>query len=103
MARIFCTSMLVIMQLSWHINILWLIRTIPKAELRVILGILELLNLVITLMPTMEGLLLGIIVTEPLYYSIMNTQFHGLSTSLVRIFIIIRILTINIQSMGLIL
>ncbi|MHA1615798.1 MAG: hypothetical protein ACTSX9_00565 [Candidatus Njordarchaeales archaeon] len=103
MARVFCTSMLVLIQISWHVDILLLIRTIPEKELRIFLGILELLNLIVVLMPTMEGLLLGVMVTEPLYYSILSMQISGLSTSFVQFFIMIRVLTINIQSIGLIL
>jgi len=87
-------------QLSWHLQLITELSNNFSGDVLSLLIFLEFLNILISLMPSLEGVLLSMPIIEFNYYKILFILSFFVSSEFTKFLVIINWITLQLQALG---
>ncbi|MHA1590645.1 MAG: hypothetical protein ACTSVA_08640 [Candidatus Njordarchaeales archaeon] len=100
MTRSLIKILLTSIQLSWHLQLITEISNNFSGDVLSLLIFLEFLNILISLMPSLEGVLLSMPIIEFNYYKILFILSFFVSSEFTKFLVIINWITLQLQALG---
>gem|GEM_PF-5835375 len=100
MTRSLIKILLTSIQLSWHLQLITELSNNFSGDVLSLLIFLEFLNILISLMPSLEGVLLSMPIIEFNYYKILFILSFFVSSEFTKFLVIINWITLQLQALG---